>query len=851
MASRKVLLCLSLGLLSVSSSRVSAGYDAFRPTPPLVADRAGQTTDLGTPAVHARRLEGSTVRVDGKLDEDVWNDAAAGQHFSVWEPDRGKQPTEQTVFKVAYDDEAIYFAVACWERDPRNVSALLSRRDRFSDSDLVSVYIDPYDDNTTGYNFRVNPLGVQSDAYIYNDGERDDDWDAVWQSEVSRDKDGWYAEIKVPFSSIRYREADRMNWGLQVYRYMHGRGEDTAWVSWDREQSGFVSRFGVLDGLERIPAPRQLEVLPYTVARTTDPAISGPEDRRNFENFGADIKYGITSDLTLNATVQPDFGQVEADPAQLNLSPFETFFSEKRPFFVEGNRFFEMPGFDLFYSRRIGTGDENSRIRFAGKVSGKVEGDVSVAALAAVTDVTSDGQAHNFLKSGELLNRYFVTRIGKQWRSGTVRANLMQTAVQKSAKRSEAGNFLSRDAFTTGVDIGADLFDRAYGVTAYSVGSIIAPEKLADTPGSDRKKYGTGGGLSLSKNAGRFRGSVSGRWESDRLDLNDLGFLSAPDEASTSGWMQYRYTPEGESGLFNSGSFNLNLFRSWLYSGRSGFDAHTGARAWSYGPGHPQTGSGNVNANLEFRGFQQLWGGFGYNEWGTQRYETRGGPLMGEPTTWGGWLGGSTDSRKNLVYQLEGNHWVDSAQNASTDLWTSVAWNQNSAINHELSVSYGHRVDDTQYLDQVEAEPGAGIGGISYLFGDIVQETMNITLRTNVLFDRNKSLELYLQPFQTVGRYSRVRELERADSYSFSDYPARAADYDFNYAALNLNMVYRWEYRPGSTFFLVWTQGRQRYDQRNLIGNPARYQSGLDSSQPFDSEPENVLLAKISYWLPI
>ncbi len=859
--SQGVVLCLALALTAGFAPRAAlAGYDAFRPTPSLVADTAPMTTDTSPPDLHAYRLNGAAVKVDGKLDEPCWQDAPSAQHFTVNEPDRGKQPTEQTVFKVAYDEDALYFAVACWERDPRNVTSHLSRRDRFSDSDLVSVYLDPYDDKTTGYNFRVNPLGVQADAYIYNDGDRDDDWDAVWQAEVTRDKDGWYAELKIPFSSIRYRAASEMTWGMQLYRYMHGRGEDTAWVTWDREQKGFVSRFGSLKGIENIPAPRQLEIVPYVVASATDPAAYGHEDRDSFGNMGADLKYGVSSDLTLNATVQPDFGQVEADPANLNLSPFETFYSEKRPFFIEGNRFFDMNGFDLFYSRRIGTGDEQSRIRFAGKLTGKAQGNITIAALAAMTDVTDTGQAHNLFKNGDQLNRYLITRLGREWNQGRFRINLMQTVAQKTAEREAVGSFRSREAYTTGLDWNWDFRDRAYNFSGYSVGSIIAPEKLAGDPGASDKRYGTGGGFDLAKNGGNTHFGTWGRWETDRLDLNDVGFLSAPDEIGTGAWASMRYSPDGKSAKLNRANLNFNFNRSWLYADRAGQDVVTGARAWSYGAGHPQDLGGNINGSLQFRGYQEAWGGVGVNAYGSRRWETRGGPIIGEPETYGFWVGGQTDSRKELILSTELNDWWDVAENRSIDLTGDVAWNQSSAVNHRLSLAYSHRIDDTQYLDQIElvrdeesghTPPGVGIGHVSYLFGDITQQTLSVTLRTNLLFDRNKSLELYLAPYQTTGKYSRVRELARADSYKLIDYQADPASYDFNYAALDLNMVYRWEYRPGSTFFLVWTQSRGRSFGGDQLDGPGQHRNELDAAQPFRSEPENKILAKVTYWLPL
>ncbi len=399
---------ISVDLASSSGgTRSTPPMDTPAPSTPRVGPPSANGRLTEVPSIQALRLNGTPIQVDGKLDDAPWNQAEPGFGFRVWDPDRGKTPTEETVFKVAYDEDALYFGIACHEKDCANVAKCLSRRDQIKDSDLVSIYLDPYLDHLTGYNFRINPAGVQEDAYMYNDVDRDPDWNAVWDAETSSDEHGWYTEVRIPFSSIRYRPSESMTWGLQLYRYMHRRGEDTSWTTWEKEKSGFVSRFGTVTDISGVPSPRQLEVLPYVVTRFTDPSVEGADDEvDDFENFGADMKYGVTADLTLNAAFQPDFGQVEADPAVLNRSPFETFYEEKRPFFVEGNRFFENPDFDLFYSRRIGTGDENTRIRAAGKLTGKAAGNVSLALLAAATDETPAGQSHNFMKTGELRQQF-------------------------------------------------------------------------------------------------------------------------------------------------------------------------------------------------------------------------------------------------------------------------------------------------------------------------------------------------------------------------------------------------------------------------------------------------------------
>ncbi len=840
------------------SSAVSSQLESI-PSPPFDSRAVSAVSCATTP-----------VQVDGRLDDEVWSGAPSATGFRVWEPDRGKSPSVQTVFKVAYDQDAVYFAVACLEDDPSKISSRLSRRDRFSDSDLVSVYIDPYNDKTTGYNFRVNPLGVQEDSYLYNDGSRDTNWDAVWQAETYRDESGWYAEMRIPFSSIRYRNSDPMTWGLQVYRYMHGRGEDTAWITWDREQPGFVSRFGTLEGLSDTSAPRQLELLPYYVQRGIDPAMTGSEDSfENAENFGLDLKYGVTADLTLNATVQPDFGQVEADPAEMNLSPFETFFEEKRPFFVEGNRFFENPFFNVFYSRRIGTGDPNARIRYAAKVTGKTKGEISLAALAAQTDVTQSGQAHNFLKNGADPQRVLVTRLGKDFDGGKHRFNLMQTVSNKSAPRlrsfvSEQGDSLefdnnrgSREAYTTGFDFESAFHDRDWAVAGSFVGSVLDPEEVDGRPDvASANVYGTGGNLRLVRRGGRVTGDAVFRWESDQLELNDVGFLSAPDEIVYRGFVAYALNPSGSSKIWNQGNVSFSAGQSLLYGARSARDLDSGEVAWAYDRGHFQNGWRELSSFMQFRSYRELWFGTNYNPRGSQRYETRGGPLIDEPTTYGGWLGGSTDTRKDLRFNLDTSSWHDTAKNRSNHVSVEANWNQSSTLAHALEVGFDERLDDTQYLGTFRTQSGwTGIGGRSYIFAPIRQHTASLTLRSSILFSRDKSLELYLEPFHTVGDYAPARVLRTADTYDlvpFEDPDFDSSDHDFNFTSANLNLVYRWEYRPGSTLFLVWTQSRSNYEERGFFTDrPGRFSNEIGREGPFGQEAENVFLAKVTYWFPI
>ncbi len=834
--------------LAVSSAAAFQGFDPNGQGSIYPRQANGRDTTL--PSIHAVRIDGEPVNVDGKLTEPVWVNAEAGTGFSMHEPDRGGAPTEQTVFKVAYDDDAVYFAVACYEKDPAKVRSTLSRRDRISESDLVSVYVDPYLDHTTGYNFRVNPHGVQMDQYVFNDGDTDEDWDAVWQAETSANAEGWYVEMRIPFSSIRYRPAESMTWGLQVYRWMHGRGEDTGWVTWERETRGFVSRFGTVAGLSGVHAPRQLEVLPYFVTRSTDPSAPGNDSVDRYGNIGADVKYGVTAALTLNATIQPDFGQVEADPALLNLSPFETFYEEKRPFFIEGSRFFQHPDFNLFYSRRIGTEDPNgnSRIRGAGKLTGKAAGGVSVAALVATTDITGEGQGHNLFRSGTERSNYFVGRCGKDFAGGAHRVHLMQTAaVRPGGER--------QNAYTSGMDFDLNFADRRYNVQGSVVGSIVQPGTVGAAVPSI---YGTGGALDLRKLDGNWRGGVFGRWEGDKLRLNDLGFLSAPDEVNGGFWGQRRLNGDGKTSRLNQGSINLNYYTSALYAGRSGFDP-AGNLLWSYARGHHQGTSGNINSWWQYRNYWSNWWGVYVEAEGTSRYETRGGPLMSRPAAMGAWVGGETDGRKRFALDGELEWDASEAGNRSGEMNLGLRWNQSTSVNHRLRFGYEDAHRDAQYVTtfvhldgQGAVDLGRGFGGSSYVFGELDTRTFDVTLRTDVLFTRKQSLELYLQPFVSVGTYANARELATADSYDLRTFAASGFDVqqsDFNTTSWNMNLVYRWEYRPGSALFLVWTQTRNTDASRSSMGDA--FNDHFEPGSVLDNEPENVFLAKLTYWFSI
>ena len=852
-----LLLCPFLG-----AADTLEGFDPLGSGPGYPDCANGRVSE--PPSLPAQRIANGGIQIDGRLTEADWIAAPAATGFTQFEPDRRGEPVEETVFKVLYDDDAIYFGVACYRHNGTPITSCLARRDNIRSSDRLRIYLSPYGDMVTGYHFRINPHGVKEDYYNYGDLYHDISWDSVWDADTHVDDEGWYAELRIPFSSIRYRPNESMTWGFNVFQYIQSKGQRTAWSNWDRDQNGFMSRSGTITGISGISAPRQIEITPYVVSSTTDPSdptASGYADEEwdDYVNFGLDMKCGVTADLTWNMTVQPDFGQVEADPSLLNLSPYETYYEEKRPFFVEGAQFFWHPDNTVFYSRRIGTGSEHARIRLASKLTGKITGDISTAVLLASTDETDRARIYNALHPGQRGTIYAIGRFGKQFGDGGVHSvNIMQTAVVRDRKSFE---YQTRNGYTSGADFELNFRDRMYQVTGSFVGSIV--DYLADPDnvlGNPSPTHGTGTRFELEKTSGDWRWALTTRHQSDQLDINDIGYISDPNHYAVQGWVTrvFNADDDGES-FFNRGSLHLRHYRSWIYADRNFASPQDPTQTlWSYDRGHDLLASWHFEADVNTRSCWGAWSGINYNPETTDLYATRWtpdysarGPLMTTPRNYHAWAGISTDYRRDLGGYI-GVEW----SRGTEGLWDyeiegGVDWVQSSRITHELDASFEKRHADAQWLGNYE-NPGGGIGDVSYVFGELDHRTWDLTLRSSFLFSRDASLELYLQPFLTVGNYSNPRELIRPDSYDLRTYGGLdASRRDFSYGAVNVNMVYRWEYRPGSTLYLVWSHTRGAYDERGAHSGDDEFRNDFHTAPLFDNEAENRFLIKLTYWIPV
>ena len=804
----------------------------------------------------------TAIRLDGELTEEVWQTAPLITGFKQRDPKDGADPTYETEARVVYDAAALYVAVLALDPEPARIVGIRTRRDESSPSDWISIVIDSFHDRRSAFEFAVNPAGVKQDTYWFNDASQDGGWDAVWDVAVSRGPKGWRAEFRIPFSQLRFHPASPATFGFAIVRKIGRLNETTTWPLLSKSANGYVSSFGELTGLHLTRSPKRLEVVPYVVGDvSTQPVTAGnPLDRATDADaaVGVDTKYALRPGLTLTGTVNPDFGQVEADPAVVNLSAFETFFSERRPFFVEGSGVFR---FDLdcsdgncsglFYSRRIGraprgsadvpdggysTAPAQTTILGAGKLTGRA-GPFSIGVLNAVTAdedaVIADG-VRRTRQTVEPLSSYSVARARREFADQSS-LGFMMTATNRNLD--EATRFLPGQAYTGGVDWDWRLTPR-YAIQGYVAGSRIRGEAgaIAALQESNVHSYqrpdaghveldatrtslgGYGAMLALTKIGGervRFNSNVS--LKSPGFDINDVGFMQRADVRSMSNWLQVRY--ERPSKWYRSFRYNLNQWASWNFDGdmlNLGF---------------------NINAHVMFL---NNWGsgmGLNLNPQAFDDRATRGGPgaFRNRARSMWGYVEG--DQRKPLsmsVFSFVGTDGLGSTQG---EVNPSVEWRPSSFLRFSTGLSFGRNHDQSQWIERV---------GDRYVFGELEQRTVALRTRLNYTVTPALTIQLYAEPFVSAGGYSNFKALANGRSRAYAGrYTPTPYDGnpDFNYRSFRTTNVLRWEYKPGSTLFVVWQQGRED------TLTTGRFDFNRDLGGVFDAPARNVFLVKWAYWL--
>jgi hypothetical protein len=811
--------------------------------------------------------EATALRVDGDLTDEVWARASVIEGFKQRDPKEGAPPTFNTEARVAYDERNLYVSVLAHDPEPDKIVGHLTRRDTGSPSDWIRVAIDSYHDRRTAYEFSVNPAGVKQDKYYFNDGDEDQGWDAVWDVAVSKQAAGWRAEFRIPFSQLRFPRSERPVFGFAISRQIGRLNETSTWPLIAKSVNGVVSQFGELGGLELAHAPKRLELLPYTVSEvSTKPESGNPLVKSTDPNMsvGLDMKYALTPGLTLTATVNPDFGQVEADPAVVNLSAFETFFSERRPFFVEGSGMFAF-GNDcgdscLFYTRRIGrrpqldadtpeggfsTSPEHTTIVGATKITGRV-GAFSVGILNALTSGESALQALGSARSTtpvEPFSSYTVGRVRREFANRSS-LGLMLTATNRDIGTDQGPmSVLAGSAYAGGVDWDLRLRRNRYAIVGNLSGSSIhgAPSAILrlqesnvhsfQRPDADHVEIdatrasltGQSGFVAVRKIAGeRVRFESNAGFKSPGFDSNDLGFIRRADLISQSNWLQWRHDRPGK--YLRSFRFNLNQWSSHNFGGdRLNLGANVNAH-WTF-KNNWGTGAGITR---EFDGFDDR--------------ATRGGPGAREEGTWTLWGYANTDNRKPVLFDVFIGGGRSKVGQHFFDLNPSLTFRPMPA----LSVSGGLRLNEYAHDAQWVTNEEPAVGPTRHVFARLDQRTVALTTRVNYTMSPTLSLQIYAEPFVSAGAYSDYKEL--ADGRA-EDWSARYSPYDyggsadFNYRSFRTTNVLRWEYRPGSALFVVWQQGREATES---IG---QFRFGRDFRGVFGAPASNVFLVKFSYWL--
>ena len=833
------------------------------PIAPAVPPRAARPVPLPTATSATAALAAVAPTLDGKDDDALWREAPPITQFRQHDPVEDGDPRYRTEARVGYDTRYLYVFVRAYDPAPDSVMAFLSRRDARTQSDYIHLMVDGYRDKRTGFRFTANPLGVKRDYYISGDGQEDPSWDGVWDVATAVDSLGWTAEYRIPFGQLRFPAGDTHTFGFAIWRDVARHNERISWPLFRRSRTGFVSQWGEVSGFDGIATPRRLEVLPYTVATNAPRPVGNAFERQQKVAFGADVKYGVTSNLTLDGTVNPDFGQVEADPAVLNLSAFEQFFQERRPFFLEGAGTFNFANSgggggnvsnSLFYSRRIGRAPQlsgtywdqdnpnNSTIIGAAKLTGRTSSGLNVGFLDAVTQREAGAGGRTI----EPATNYLVTRLSQDLRDGNSGVGLMLTATNRSVD-DDSRDFLRESAYAFGVDARHRFWKNNYQVLANAVASRVAgsaasilatqrsavhlyqrPDSRLEVDSTATVLDGYRYGVNIGKTGGGItRFSVGYAETSAGYEINDAGFLSRADMRSNGNWFGLQLTQPTK--YYRRMFVNLN---QWNDFNTDGLAIGRGA---------------NVNVNGELPNQWWFWGGFNVGAFG-EVYDdraSRGGPALRRNLRQNGWLGFETDGRKPVSVVLQGYYQLPDVSGSSE--WgvdPSVNFRMASRVQASVGLHLSGGVYDAQWYGNFR-----DAAGTHYTFARLGQRTSSVTARVDYTMTPTLSLQVYAQPFITAGDYADHRELAdpRAARYQdrFQSYAGAPLE-DFNFKQFRSNTVLRWEYRPGSVLFFVWQQGRGQGDR-----NVGSFNVGRDYGDLFRSRSDNTFVIKGSYWLSL
>ncbi len=837
--------------------------------------------------------------IDGLMGDECWNLVEWSSAFIQIEPVENKPPSQETAFKVLYDNNNLYIFIRAYDTEPGKISRIISRRDNFS-GDMVWVDIDSHFDKMTDFMFAASASGAKSDAAISEDGNNEDDsWNPIWYMKTSIDDKGWCAEMKIPLSQLRFGKKDQQIWGLQVSRRIFRLQERSQWQFIPKGSPGIVHLYGELHGINNLKPKPLVEIMPYTVGRVErfgktvgDPFNTGKASKLS---AGIDGKVGLTNDFTLDFSVNPDFGQVEADPSEVNLTAFETYFTEKRPLFVEGRNIFQfmpnqtivihnMYSDNLFYSRRIGrypqyypsTGSnefvkmpESTTILGAMKISGKTKKGLSLGILESLTSSESaliDSTGVRKKVRVEPLTNYFVGRVQQDFNKGETVLGAIFTAVNRNINSPDL-DFLHSSAYTAGIDFQHNWKERTWYIAGNAEFSDVKgkPLSILNTETSSAHYYqrpdqnylsvdsslthlsGYGGTVKFGKTSKKklqFETSLTLR--SPGLEFNDIGYMRYSDIIHQGTWVAYYI--RNPFAIFNNFYLNTNYWLYWKFSGKL------------------LSTNANINFNSQFKNHWRINGQFNRQSGNISTDMLRGGPSMTMPGNQSMSIFLSSDQSKKLYFYggfflASGN--VKSFRNQ--EFFGGVNIRPSNPVSISIEPDFNIQSSELQYVSAF-----GSVNDPIYLFATIDQKTLGMTLRINYTINPELSVEYYGQPYISAGKYSSYKKITRPAAEAFNQrfqtyspsqilFDAGNNNYnitensqvlslanpDFNFRQFRSNLVARWEYRPGSTVYLVWSQGRTSTDLNGL------FSYGNDLKDLFRISPRNVFLIKFSYWFAL
>ena len=840
---------------ALNAQQVVPGNDSSRPanaaTPP-------KTTVAARVAPATQAAEAPTI--DGSDADAVWKTAMAIDGFRMFQPVENGEPKVRTEAKVAYDASNIYVFVRAFDPHPDSIIGLLSRRDVKTQSDQIKIMIDSYHDRRSGYEFAVNPVGVKRDYYTYDDSQEDASWDAVWDVATKIDSLGWTAEFRIPLSQLRFPHAESNTFGFMVMRDIARTNERVSWPSYYLSKRGIASQFGEVSEIHGLSSPRRLEIVPYAVTKNVTTTKSNLAfGRSQQQSAGMDLKFGLASNLTLSATVNPDFGQVEADPAVLNLTAFESFFEERRPFFVESTGIFQFGGnaLQLFYPRRIGRAPQlaglvsdpsatipgSTTILGAAKLTGRMSSGTEVGAIAAMTQRESVGET-----IVEPRTSYGIARVSHDFRKGESGIGAIVTAVDRDLPGITA-NYLRRSALIGGVDGRHRFANGTYSLTgSIALSNVTGRESaIARTQRSGVHLYqrpdshlpydttltslsGSGISAGFEKVSGLVRGGILTQRVTPGFESNDVGFLSQADQQTANLYLGIdTRTPRN---FWRRAQVFLNLFNTFNAAGMP-----TG-RTPELDLFAEKKNSSTWSANLWVDNFGPVY---------CDRC-ARGGPALRVSPSSNILVNWSANPRQVLLPSMAAIYtYADGGRSRLWRVRPYLTWRAASNASFEIGTRYQKNIDNTQWYTNIGK---VGSPDAHYLFAHLDQDLLSFTSRLNYTATPTLSLQLYAEPFVTTGEFSNVRELNapRSAEYDkrFKPYALGEDAGGFNSKQFHSNMVVRWEYRPGSALFFVWSQGREQDDRNIGTFAPVR-----DYRDLFVAHPDNTLLIKASYWFSL